>query len=58
LPFNIHDHVEFTEGPMRGLRGVVSLCEKDRVTLLLELLGGRRLVRTQPKFLQYIGVDA
>lgn len=54
LPFNTNDTVEFTEGPMQGLRAVVQLCEADRVTLLLDMLGGKRTVRCEPRSLRYV----
>lgn len=54
LPFNVNDTVEFTEGPMRGLKGVVNMCSMERVTLLLSMLGGPVTVRTSPKVLRYV----
>lgn len=54
LPFDPGDGVEFTEGPMRGLRGVVTLCAADRVTLLLDLLGGPREVKCAPGALKFV----
>ena len=53
LPFNVNDPVEFIEGPMLGVRGIVQLCEGDRVTLLLDLLGGKVVTRTAPRALRY-----
>lgn len=55
LPFSVGESVEFTEGPMLGLRGIVKLCAADRVTLLLNLLGGAREVRCAPRVLRYAG---
>ena len=56
LPFAPGESVEFTEGPMIGLRGIVKLCAADRVTLLLDLLGSVREVRCAPRSLRYAGV--
>lgn len=54
LPFNINDLVEFIEGPMKGIQGIVSLCVADRVSLLMDMLGGLVPVHTTPNLLRYV----
>lgn len=54
LPFNINDLVEFTDGPMEGIQGIVSLCAADRVSLLMDMLGGKVPVHTTPNLLKYV----
>lgn len=54
LPFNINDLVEFTDGPMKGIQGIVSLCAADRVSLLMDMLGGKVRVHTVPNLLKYV----
>lgn len=54
LPFNINDLVEFTNGPMKGIQGIVSLCAADRVSLLMDMLGGSVPVHTTPNLLKYV----
>lgn len=54
LPFNINDLVEFIEGPMKGIQGIVSLCAVDRVSLLMDMLGGSVPVHTTPNLLRYV----
>lgn len=54
LPFNINDLVEFVDGPMKGIQGIVSLCVTDRVSLLMDMLGGKVPVHTAPNMLKYI----
>lgn len=55
LPFDINDTVEFVSGPMKGIQGIVSLCAADRVSLLMDMLGGKVPVHTSPNMLKYIG---
>lgn len=45
-PLKVGDTVELTEGPMRGLKGIVStlLSGEERVRILLEFLGRESLV--------------
>ena len=54
LPFNPGDTVEFQSGSFRGRHALVSLCAKDRVTLLLDLLGGQVTVHCEPAILRYV----
>lgn len=56
LPFNVHDPVEFVDGPMKGLKALVRLCERDRVSVLLNMLGGSTVVRCAPKDLKYVAM--
>lgn len=54
LPFDVNDLVEFTDGPMKGIQGIVSLCATDRVSLLMDMLGGKVSVHAKPSVLKYV----
>ena len=55
LPFNINDSVEFLSGAFAGQKGIVQLCTRDRVTLLLDLLGRQTTVKVAPTAVRYVG---
>lgn len=54
LPFNPGDTVEFVEGSLKGVQGIVRLCTADRVGLLLNLLGRQVLTQSSPRFLKFV----
>jgi len=54
LPFNPGDTVEFEAGSFKGKQALVTLCAADRVTLLLDLLGGRVTVHCDPSILRFV----
>ena len=44
LPFQAGDSVEISNGPLKGLSGIVSAVSAERVTVLLSLLGREKPV--------------
>lgn len=54
LPFNLGDSVEFVSGPMAGRPALVTACAADRVSVLLDLLGGKVAAKCEPKMLKYV----
>lgn len=54
LPFSPSDVVEFVEGAMKGCQGIVQLCTHDRVSLLMNLLGGNVITHCVPGLLKYV----
>lgn len=48
FPFRAGDAVEICDGPLKGMSGIVSAVAKERVTVLLSLLGREKPVAIPP----------
>ncbi|MBI1907609.1 MAG: transcriptional activator RfaH [Rhodocyclales bacterium] len=54
-PFQRGGHVRFVDGPLKGLEGVVAHAARDRVAVLLLLLGRESKVAVAPGMLTHAG---